>query len=99
MGRLEGKVALITGAARGQGAAEARLFAAEGASVVLTDVLDDEGKATAEDIGEAATYRHQDVRSEEEWTETVAAVIDQHGRLDVLVNNAGVFKISPTAST
>jgi 3alpha(or 20beta)-hydroxysteroid dehydrogenase len=99
MGRLEGKVALITGGARGQGAAEARLFATEGAAVVLTDVLDDEGKATAAAIGDAATYRHQDVRSEAEWTETVAAVVDEHGRLDVLVNNAGIFRVTPTAQT
>jgi 3alpha(or 20beta)-hydroxysteroid dehydrogenase len=99
MGRLDDKVALITGGARGQGAAEARLFAAEGAAVVLTDVLDDEGKATADAIGDAATYRHQDVRSEAEWTETVAAVVEEHGRLDVLVNNAGIFRVSPTAQT
>jgi len=62
MGRLDGKVALVTGAARGQGAAEARLFAAEGARVLLGDVLDDEGAAVAAAIGDAAVYRHLDVR-------------------------------------
>jgi 3alpha(or 20beta)-hydroxysteroid dehydrogenase len=99
MGRLEGKVALITGGARGQGADEARLFAAEGASVVITDVLDDEGKQTAADIGSAATYHHHDVRSEAEWTSVVAAVLDEDGQLDVLVNNAGILAISPLVMT
>jgi 3alpha(or 20beta)-hydroxysteroid dehydrogenase len=89
MGRLDGKVTIITGAARGQGAEEARLFAAEGASVVLTDVLDDAGRRTAADI-ERAQYLHLDVRSEAEWQATVDAVIAQHGQIDVLVNNAGV---------
>jgi len=89
-GRLEGKVALITGGARGQGAEEGRLFAAEGATVVLTDVLDEEGAATAAAIGAAASYRHLDVRSESEWEGVVDAVVAEHGRLDVLVNNAGI---------
>jgi len=89
-GRLEGKVALITGGARGQGAEEGRLFAAEGATVVLTDVLDEEGEATAAAIGAAASYRHLDVRSESEWEAVVDAVVAEHGRLDVLVNNAGI---------
>jgi len=96
MGRLDGKVALITGGARGQGATEARLFASEGATVVLTDVLDDEGKATADDIGAAATYLHHDVTVEQEWADVVARVTGDHGRLDVLVNNAGILHIAPT---
>jgi 3alpha(or 20beta)-hydroxysteroid dehydrogenase len=99
MGRLEGKVALITGAARGQGAAEGRLFASEGAAVVLTDVLDDEGKATAADIGSSATFHHHDVTSEAEWTSVVAAVLEEHGQLDVLINNAGIFAINPMVLT
>ncbi len=99
MGRLDAKIALITGAARGQGAAEARLFADEGARVYLTDVLDEEGEATATAIGEAASYHRLDVREEEAWTTIVEEILDAHGRLDVLVNNAGIFRVMPTALT
>jgi 3alpha(or 20beta)-hydroxysteroid dehydrogenase len=99
MGRLDGKVALITGGARGQGAEEARLFAAEGAQVVITDVLDDDGKQTAADIGAAATFHHHDVTSESEWTSVVEAVLAEHAQLDVLVNNAGILAISPLVMT
>jgi len=93
MGRLNGLVALITGAGspRGQGAAEATLFAAEGAAVVVTDVSDEEGAETAASIGDAASYRHLDVTSEAGWTETVEWTIERHGHLDVLVNNAGIW--------
>ena len=97
-GRLAGKVALITGGARGQGAEEGRLFAAEGATVILTDVLDDEGAATAGAI-DGATYHHLDVTSESEWEAVVEAVMDEHGRLDVLVNNAGIDLIEPLIDT
>jgi 3alpha(or 20beta)-hydroxysteroid dehydrogenase len=97
--RLDDKVAIITGGARGQGAAEGRMFAAEGARVVLTDVLDDEGKQTAADIGDAAMYLHHDVTEESEWADVVAATLAEHGRIDVLVNNAGIFKIAPMALT
>src|SRR5688572_14072717 len=90
MGRLDGKVALITGAARGQGAAEAVAFAAEGASVVMTDVLDDDGKAVAAEIGAAARYLHHDVTDEAAWQSAVALAISEFGRLDILVNNAGI---------
>lgn len=90
-GRLVGKVALITGGARGQGASEAGLFVREGATVVISDVLDDLGAATAADLGEACSYMHHDVRSEDEWAAVVASVVEHHGRLDVLVNNAGIF--------
>lgn len=89
MGRLDGRIAIITGGARGQGAEEARLFAAEGATVVITDVLDEAGIACAADIPRAS-YVHLDVRSEIEWESSVAAVIAKHGHIDVLVNNAGV---------
>ena len=89
MARLEGKVAIITGAARGQGEAEARLFAAEGASVVLTDVLSSEGAAVAADIG--GTFHHHDVSTEDGWARVVEATLQDHGRIDVLVNNAGIF--------
>ncbi len=99
MGRLDGKVALITGGARGQGAQEAELFASEGASVVITDVLDDDGKATAAAIGARVTFHHHDVTSEADWTSVVDAVLDEHGQLDVLVNNAGVLAIAPLVMT
>ena len=99
MGRLDGKVALITGGARGQGAQEARLFAEHGAKVVLTDVLDVEGKQTAADIGGHASYHHHDVTSESDWTGIVESVIAEHGQLDVLVNNAGILSIAPLVMT
>jgi 3alpha(or 20beta)-hydroxysteroid dehydrogenase len=93
LGRLEGRVALITGAAspRGQGAAEGKLLAEEGAVVVLADVSDDEGQATAASFGERVSYRHLDVTSETDWTATVDWILERHGRLDVLVNNAGIW--------
>lgn len=90
-GRLEGKVAIITGAARGQGAAEARRFVAEGARVLLTDVLDDEGEAVAASLGDPAAYRHLDVTSEAEWIEAVADAEARFGPVTVLVNNAGIL--------
>ena len=90
-GRLQGKVALVTGAARGQGAAEARLFAAEGARVLLGDILDDEGAAVAAEIGAAAAYRHLDVASGDDWAAAVADVRARWGALHLLVANAAVF--------
>jgi 3alpha(or 20beta)-hydroxysteroid dehydrogenase len=98
MGRLDGKVALITGGARGQGAEEGRLFASEGATVVLTDVLDEDGEKTAGDI-DGASYAHLDVRSEPEWEAVVADVIARHGGLDVLVNNAAIDLIKRLEAT
>lgn len=94
-GRLDGKITLITGAARGQGAAAARRFVSEGARVIIADVNDDAGKALAEELGDAAEYRHLDVSSEEGWTEATAGL----DRLDVLVNNAGVLHFSPLPQT
>lgn len=93
MQRLDGHVALITGAAleRGQGACEARLFARDGATVVLTDVQRAAGEATAAAIGPQASYLDLDVRDADAWERVVAAVVDRHGRLDSLVNNAGVW--------
>ncbi|MEV4165423.1 glucose 1-dehydrogenase [Nonomuraea dietziae] len=90
MGLLDGKVALITGGARGMGEAHVRLFLEEGARVVFGDVLDDEGKALAEETG--ATYVRHDVRSEAEWGRAVATAVETYGKLDVLVNNAGIIK-------
>jgi 3alpha(or 20beta)-hydroxysteroid dehydrogenase len=90
-GRLDGKVALITGAARGQGAVEARLFVAEGAKVVVADVLDAEGEAVAKELGDAARYLHVDVSQPDQWDAAVTATEEAFGRLDVLVNNAGIL--------
>jgi len=89
-GRLEGKVALITGAARGQGAAHGRVLAAAGARVVLGDILDDEGQALATEIGDAAIYVHLDVTSRSDWALAVAEAKDRFGKIDILVNNAGI---------
>lgn len=91
MTSLDGKVALITGAARGQGAAEARLFAKRGAKVMLCDVLDAEGQAVAAEIGANAAYMRLDVTSESGWKDAVAATVAKFGKLNVLVNNAGII--------
>ena len=93
--RLQGKVALITGAARGQGAAEARLFAQEGAKVVLADVTDQEGIAIATEIAEEradAIYVHLDVTNEAEWEAAIIETVSKFGKLDILVNNAGIWR-------
>jgi 3alpha(or 20beta)-hydroxysteroid dehydrogenase len=91
MGRLEGKVAIVTGAARGQGEAEARLFAAEGAKVVLGDVLDDAGEAVAADIGDAARYVRLDVSNADDWARAVELATSM-GPYQVLVNNAAIIR-------
>jgi 3alpha(or 20beta)-hydroxysteroid dehydrogenase len=99
MSELEGRVAIVTGAARGQGEAEARLLAANGAKVVLTDVLTEQGAAVAADIGSNALFVSQDVSSVEGWAEVVAATLDAFGRVDILVNNAAIsrpFKLEAT---
>jgi NAD(P)-dependent dehydrogenase (short-subunit alcohol dehydrogenase family) len=93
MGRVDGKIALITGGARGLGEATGRLMAKEGATVILTDILDDDGKALAASIqedGGKAEYIHQDVTVEDEWDTLVDDIVARHGRLDVVVNNAGI---------
>lgn len=97
MSNLNGKVALITGAARGQGAAEARLFAQRGAKVMLCDILDSEGQAVAAEIGANAAYLHLDVTSEASWQAAVKAAVGKFGKLNVLVNNAGIVKVTDLA--
>ncbi|ASR37460.1 3-alpha-hydroxysteroid dehydrogenase [Prauserella marina] len=99
MGRLAGKVALITGAARGQGAAAARRFAEEGASVLLADINDEEGKALAEELGDKTAYHHLDVSDEDEWASAVEHAVSEFGTLNVLLNNAGVLHFSELGST
>lgn len=95
MGRVEGKIVLITGAARGMGAAHARLFASEGAKVILTDVLVDEGMALASELGSAALFLRHDVSDPEEWVRVVAEGESRFGDITVAINNAGV--LGPTA--
>ena len=90
MTRLPGKVALVTGAARGIGLAIARAFTREGAHVVLSDIHDAAGEREADALGRSAAYRRLDVRREADWSAAMQAILDTHGRLDVLVNNAGI---------
>ena len=95
MGRMDGKVALVSGGARGQGAAEARLFASEGARVVIGDVLDVAGMRVAAEIkraGGEAVFFHLDVTSAADWRAAVQSAEDAYGKLDVLVNNAGIWR-------
>jgi 3alpha(or 20beta)-hydroxysteroid dehydrogenase len=98
VGRLAGKVALITGGARGMGRSHARHFVAEGARVVIGDLLDERGEAVAAKLGaDACRYVHHDVTSEDDWARAVATTLDDFGRLDVLVNNAGILRRAPIA--
>lgn len=99
MGRLHDKVAIITGGARGMGEATARLFVAQGARVLVADVLDKEGEAVAQQLGENCRYRHLDVSSEEAWTKAIAFAEDVFGGIDVLVNNAGVLHVASMEDT
>lgn len=89
-GRLEGKVAIISGGARGMGEAEARLFVAEGGKVAVCDVRDELGEALAQGIGEGAIYKRLDVTKEADWTAAVEATESAFGKVNVLVNNAGI---------
>ena len=91
--RLEGKVAIISGGARGQGAAEARLFAREDAAVVVGDILDEEGlklEAEIRELGGRVTFLHLEVTEPEQWESAVARAVSEYGKLDILVNNAGI---------
>jgi len=101
-GKLQGRVALITGGARGIGAAAAKALAAAGAAVLITDVLDEDGEKTASTIagsGAPAGYLRHDVRDEAAWTNAVAEAEKRFGGLDILVNNAGIFAMKPMAET
>ena len=92
MERFEGRAALVTGGARGIGAAIARMFAAQGAAVVVADILDDEGKALAGEFGDAVRYVHLDVTSADGWLAAVAEIERAYGPVAVLVNNAGIVE-------
>ncbi|WP_411082730.1 SDR family NAD(P)-dependent oxidoreductase [Streptomyces sp. cmx-18-6] len=100
MGKLDGRVVLVTGAARGQGEQEARLFAAEGARVIVADVLVEQGEALAKELGEdVARFARLDVGREEEWAAAVAVARDAFGKIDGLVNNAGILRFNELVNT
>ena len=91
--RLTGKVALVSGGARGMGASHVRTMVAEGAKVVFGDILDDEGEVVAKEVGDDARYVHLDVTQPEDWDSAVATAVSEFGGLDVLVNNAGIINV------
>ena len=98
-GRLDGKVALISGAARGMGECEARLFVREGAKVVLGDVLEAQGRQVAQELGAAATFVRLDVTRESDWQNAAATAEQTYGQLNILVNNAGIVRMAPLDET
>lgn len=97
MGKLDGRVVVVTGAARGQGEQEARLFTAEGARVVVADILDDQGEDLAKELG--ALYVHLDVGREDDWRAAVTRAKEAYGRIDGLVNNAGILRFNALLDT
>jgi 3(or 17)beta-hydroxysteroid dehydrogenase len=99
MGRVEGKVAIVTGGGSGLGAAASAALVREGATVVLTDVNVEGGESTAKEIGSGASFVEHDVTSEEDWVRVVSDTVDRFGRLDVLVNNAGVVVVATIEDT
>jgi len=99
MGKLDGKVALVSGGSRGMGAATVRRLHADGASVLFGDILDDEGKALADELGDRVRYVHLDVTSEEQWQSAVEQTEREFGKLDVLVNNAGILVFNAIVDT
>ncbi|MFG2721067.1 SDR family NAD(P)-dependent oxidoreductase [Streptomyces sp. NPDC048416] len=100
MGKLDGRVVFITGGARGQGEQEARLFAAEGARVVVADVLDEQGEALVKELGhDTARFVHLDVGREAEWVAAVGVAKDAFGKIDGLVNNAGILRFNALLDT
>ena len=92
MNRLEGKRAIVTGGAQGQGAAIARAFVEEGAQVVIADVADEPGQLLADELGASAYFRHHDVSEEDSWTAVVEEANERFGPVNVLVNNAGILR-------
>ncbi|WP_328356430.1 glucose 1-dehydrogenase [Mycobacterium sp. NBC_00419] len=98
MGRVADKVAIITGGAQGMGAADARMLVAEGAKVVIGDILDEKGQQLADELGDAARYVHLDVTEVDEWQAAVDTALSAFGKVNVLVNNAGIVQVSPLKS-
>jgi 3(or 17)beta-hydroxysteroid dehydrogenase len=99
MGRVEGKVAIVTGGASGMGRADARLLAAEGAKVVVADLNEADGTAVAQEIGDNAVFMRLDVSDEQNWQEVVARTMETFGQLDILVNNAGMIALGTVVDT
>ncbi len=99
MGKLAGKVAIVTGGSRGMGRATAEVFMAEGAQVVVADLLDAEGEALARSQGGSLAYRHLDVANEQGWRSLVAETLESYGRIDILVNNAATYFYAPLEET
>ena len=99
MGRVEGKVAIVTGAASGMGRADALLLASEGAKVVVTDLNETDGRAVAEQIGDNAIFIRHDVADEDNWKRVIAQAVDTFGGLDILVNNAGMIALGTVVDT
>ena len=99
MNRVQGKVAIVTGAASGMGRADAILLAAEGAQVVLTDLNEKDGQAVADGIGESALFIRHDVTDEANWVAVIEQTLDHFGRLDILVNNAGLMTMGSVVDT
>jgi 3(or 17)beta-hydroxysteroid dehydrogenase len=99
MGRVDGKVAIVTGAASGMGKADAELLAAEGAKVVVTDMNEADGQVVADSIGENAIFLSLNVTDEDNWKQVIAKTVETFGRLDVLVNNAGMIELGSVVDT
>ena len=99
MNRIDDKVVLITGGARGQGRAEAELCVSAGAQVVITDIDQDLGNAVADEIGQSCVFLSQDVASEEQWQMVVEEVVERFGKIDALINNAGIFRVQELEET
>ena len=99
MGRFDNRTVIVTGGARGMGASHARGFVAEGANVVIADVLEQEGRTLADELGNHAIFSRLDVTSDRDWAATVAAAEDAFGPVSVLVNNAGIVRFGPIAET